>query len=150
MTDWVTFEGQFRPLEWGRSTYTILRLPDDVMAALGQPKRVEGEIGDHPVNLAPTRAPVVDEAFLWAGKAFLDASGLQPGEVVSVRLRPADPNVVEVPPELSIALRAADKTSAWEALSPGKRRGLLHRIETAKRPATRDKRIAEVLGALDR
>ncbi len=25
--DWVTFEGRVEPLTWGRSTYTILRLP---------------------------------------------------------------------------------------------------------------------------
>ncbi len=35
--DWVTFEGRVEPLTWGRSTYTILRLPPEAAAALHPP-----------------------------------------------------------------------------------------------------------------
>ena len=42
----------------------------------------------------------------------------------------------------AVALRAADVTTAWEALTPGKRRGLLYHIDTAKTAPTRAKRIA--------
>tara|TARA_R110002072_G_scaffold14284_1_gene59538 strand:- start:362 stop:565 length:204 start_codon:yes stop_codon:yes gene_type:complete len=38
-------------------------------------------------------------------------------------------------------------TAAWEALTPGKRRGLLHPISSAKRAETRAKRIANLTGA---
>lgn len=82
---WITFEGQIEPLEWGRATYTILRLPEEVDAALGHPKRVEGGIADHPVSLAPSRAPVIEDRFLWTGKSLLHQIGIKPGEIVEIR-----------------------------------------------------------------
>lgn len=148
MSDWVQFEGHVTPMEWGTSVYTVLPLPDQIVAKLGNPKRVEGEIADHPINLAVTRAPVIDTAYLWTGKSLLSEIGIEPGEPVDVRLRPADPNVVETPPEIATALREADCTAAWEALSPGKRRGLIHTVETAKRAETKAKRIAALLEGL--
>ncbi|MEM7491129.1 MAG: YdeI/OmpD-associated family protein [Pseudomonadota bacterium] len=144
----VTFEGRIEPLEWGRATYTILRLPDDVVAALGNPKRVEGEVGDHPVNLGLARADVVEGVFLWTGKAFLNAADLMPGEVLEVRLRPADPEGVDVPADVSAALRTAGRMADWQALTPGRRRGLLHAVTTAKRPETRTRRIAKLISEI--
>lgn len=150
MTGWQAFEGVVEPLVWGRATYTILRLPDDVAAALlaAGAARVEGEIAEHPVNLGLSRAPVVEGLFLWAGQSLLDRTGITPGERVEVRLRPAASDAVDTPEDLAAALRRADRTAAWEALTPGKRRGLIYRISTAKTSATRDKRIADVIAGL--
>ncbi|MEO1613952.1 MAG: YdeI/OmpD-associated family protein, partial [Pseudomonadota bacterium] len=136
MTGYVHFEARIEPMEWGRSVYTVLPLPSEIMRALGDPKRVEGEIADYPVNLAPSRAPaeVFEGAFLWTGKSLLREAGVVPGELVDVRLRPADPNAVELPGDVSAALREADATAVWEALTPGRRRSLLQSVVTAKRP----------------
>jgi Bacteriocin-protection, YdeI or OmpD-Associated/Domain of unknown function (DUF1905) len=148
MADFVTFDGQITPLEWGKSTYTILRLPPDVVLSLGATKRVEGEINDHPVNLALTRAPVCPDVFLWAGQSLLDRIGIAPGEAVEVRLRPAPNTLVDVPDDITLALRQGDATVEWEALTPGKQRGLLYQISTAKTEATRAKRILSMIAAL--
>lgn len=150
MSDYHAFEGRVEPVEWGSSTYTILRLPSEVETALVAEgaKRVEGEINDHPVNLALTRAPVVEGAFLWAGKTLLDAAGIEPGERIDVRLRKTDPDVVDVPGDVTAALHSAGATAAFEALTPGKKRGALHQIETAKRAETRAKRIAAMIAEL--
>lgn len=148
MNGWVTFEGRVVPLAWGRSTYTILPLPDDMAAALGPCRRVEGEIAEHPVNLALSRAPVVEGAFLWAGQSLLDRIGISPGEPVEVRLRPAPDDRVDVDPDIEAALRAGGMAAAWEALTPGKRRGLLYQVATAKTEATRQKRIAKLVDDL--
>jgi hypothetical protein len=148
MSDYVTFDGRITPLEWGKSTYTILRLPADVVLALGATKRVEGEINDHPVNLALTRAPVCPDVFLWAGQSLLDRIGIVPGEVVEVRLRPAPDTLVDVPGDVTLALRHGDAMAEWEALTPGKQRGLLYQISTAKTAATRDKRILSMIAVL--
>lgn len=150
MSDWLAFEGRITPLEWGRATYTILRLPPEVaatLAALGA-RRVEGEINDQPVNLALSRAPVVEGVFLWTGQSLLDRLGLAPGEPLEVRLRPAPAGDVETPEDLALALRQGEASAAWEALSAGKRRGLLYRIDTARTAPTRAKRIAEVVAGL--
>ncbi len=145
MSDYVIFEGVVEPMVWGTSTYTILRLPADIVIALGPTKRVEGEVNDHPVNLALTKVPVMDGVFLWAGKSLLDRIGVLPGEPVEVRLRPAADDRVDLPDDVAVALRTADVIAAWQALTPGKRRGLLYQIDTAKTAATRAKRIAAVI-----
>jgi hypothetical protein len=144
----VTFDAVVEPLDWGR-TYTIVRLPPEVATALGDARRVDGEFAEHPVNLAITRAPVVDGPFLWAGKSLLTRAGLVPGQVFEARLRPAPDDAVETPQDVLNALRSGGVLDAWEALTPGRRRGLLYRIDTAKRPETRAKRITEVVNALD-
>jgi Bacteriocin-protection, YdeI or OmpD-Associated len=150
MTGWVSFEGRVEPLVWGRSTYTILRLPTDavtVLVAQGA-KRVEGEMNDHPVNLALTRAPDVDGVFLWTGLSLMDQVGIELGEMIEVRLRPAPDDAVETPGDVDLALRAADALEFWDALTPGKRRGLLYQVNTAKTAPTRAKRIAALMTML--
>ena len=149
MSDWVTFEGRVEPLAWGRSTYTILRLPEDAVTALGKSRRVEGEIAEHPVNLALSRAPVVEGVFLWTGQSLLDRIGITPGELVEVRLRPAPDDRVDLDPDIEAALRSGGVLDQWEALTPGKRRGLLYQISTAKTEKTRLSRIAKLVGSLE-
>lgn len=148
MTGWVAFEGRVEPLTWGRATYTILRLPDDVLRSLGKTRRVEGEIAEHPVNLALSRAPVVEGVFLWTGQSLLDRIGIQPGEPVEVRLRPAPDDRVDLDPDIEAALRAGGVMAAWEALTPGKRRGLLYQVATARTEPTRLKRIQRLVDDL--
>jgi Bacteriocin-protection, YdeI or OmpD-Associated len=150
VTAYLTFEGRVETVQWGRATYTILRLPPDVEVALTalRAKRVEGEMNDHPVNLALTRAPVVDGVFLWAGQSLLDRAGIIPGEQIEVRLRPVPGDLVDVPEDVTAALRQAGLTTRWDALTPGKRRGMLYQVETAKTSATRLKRIAALVGII--
>jgi hypothetical protein len=148
VSNWVTFEAAVEPLVWGRATYTILRLPAAVVQALGPCRRVEGEIAEHPVNLAPTRAPVVEGVFLWAGQSLLDRIGIAPGERVEVRLRPAPDDRVDLDPDIEAALRLGGVWDRWESLTPGKRRGMLYQISTAKTDPTRQKRLQHLIRAL--
>ncbi|MEL6452421.1 MAG: YdeI/OmpD-associated family protein [Pseudomonadota bacterium] len=147
--DWHAFEAVIEPLEWGASTYTILRLPDDILAALPKgTKRIEGEFADHPVNLALTKAPVINGTFVYTGKAFLRDTGLTVGEPFEARIRPVDPNLVEVPADVTAALHAAGRSTDWAALTPGQQRGKLHLVNSAKRADTRAKRIAKLIAEL--
>ncbi len=150
MSDYVTFEAHITPMRWGEAIYTVVPLPSDVLHALGSTRRVEGEFNDHPVNLAISKAPadVIETPFLWAGKSLLDRIGLEPGEVFEARLRPAPDDAVDVPTDVTNALRSAGLTDAWEAMTPGKKRSALYPVETAKRPETRAKRIAKLLASL--
>jgi hypothetical protein len=150
MTDWVCFEAAVEPLVWGRATFTILRLPPEVAQVLQEAgaRRVEGEIAEHPVNLALSRAPEVDGVFLWAGKSLLDRLGAKPGERLEVRLRAAPPDAVDTPKDVEAALHRAGKTAAWQRLTPGKKRAALYQIDTAKTGATRAKRIAAIIEGL--
>jgi len=148
MQEYVCFEGAVQPMPWGDKVYTVLPLPDEVVQALGKTKRVEGEIAETPVNLALTKAPIIDQTFVYTGKTLLAEVGIAPGDVVEVRLRPAPDADVEVPTDVIAAVRAAGRLERWEALTPGKQRGLLHQINTAKRAETRAKRIAKMVADL--
>ena len=150
MTDYLTFDATVEPLEWGKSVYTILRLPDWVAEDLTncKAKRVEGEINEYPVNLALTKAPPVSGLFLYTGKDLMTKANITPGDRFEVRLRPADPNRVDLPTDVQNALRSSGKTEIWNTLPPGKRRGLLHTIATAKRPETRAKRVGALMAQL--
>ncbi|KIC51988.1 YdeI/OmpD-associated family protein [Tateyamaria sp. ANG-S1] len=147
--NWIWFEGVIEPLEWGKNTYTILRLPDDVIAALPpKTKRIEGEFGDVPINLALTKAPVLDGTFVYAGKTFLRDSGLDVGLPFDARIRPVDPTLVEVPEDVMAAIRGAGRSADWTSLTPGQQRAKLHLVNTAKRADTRAKRIAKLISEL--
>ncbi|MEO0402674.1 MAG: YdeI/OmpD-associated family protein [Pseudomonadota bacterium] len=147
--DWIYFDGVIEPMEWGKNTYTVLRLPDAVMAELPKgTKRIEGEFGDFPINLALTKAPVISGTFVYTGKTVLRDSGLEVGVPFDARVRAVDPNVVEVPDDVVAAIRAADRSAAWAALSPGQQRGRLHLVNTAKRADTRLKRITALIADL--
>lgn len=147
MSDYLSFEGQIIPMVWGKSTYTVLPLPSEIASSFEEQnaKRVEGEINDYPINLALTKAPVIDGVFVYTGKDLLKRIGVEPGTPLDVRLRPAPADQVDLPADVATALRAADMTAQWERLSPGKRRGALHQIASAKRAETRAKRIARML-----
>ncbi|MEO0379277.1 MAG: YdeI/OmpD-associated family protein [Pseudomonadota bacterium] len=147
--DWQTFDAMIEPMEWGKNTYTILRIPGDVMAALPQgTRRVEGEFGDFPINLALTKAPVIEGTFVYTGKTFLKDSGLEPGEVFEARIRSVDADQVDMPEDVSAALRAAGRSADWDALTAGNQRGRLHAVNTAKRTDTRARRITKLISEL--
>ncbi|WP_299368099.1 YdeI/OmpD-associated family protein [uncultured Tateyamaria sp.] len=150
MTDpWIYFDGVIEPMEWGKNTYTILRLPDEALSELPKgTKRIEGEFGDFPINLALTKAPVIDATFVYTGKTFLRESGLEVGAPFDARIRAVDPTIVETPEDVAAALRSAGRSDAWAALSPGQQRGRLHLVNSAKRADTSTKRIAKLIAEL--
>ncbi|MEM6577850.1 MAG: YdeI/OmpD-associated family protein [Pseudomonadota bacterium] len=150
MSEWLSFVGRIQPMEWGKSTYTVLRIPDEIVASLKDlgAKRVEVELNDHPFNMALTKSPALSGTYVYAGKTVLRAAGISPGEEIDVRLRKVDPDLVEVPNDVMLAIRDADLSEAWSALTPGKQRGLLHAINSAKRAVTRTKRIIELIAIL--
>ena len=150
MDEWIEFEGRVAPMVWGKNTYTILPIPPDVIdqLALGGGKRVELEINDQSFELSLTKAPVLAETFVYTGKRILTATAVTPGELLSLRIRGSDPNKVDLSDDVRAMLIAGEVLAAWEALSPGKRRGLLHPIQTAKRPETRRARIQHLCAYL--
>lgn len=150
MSDYLSFEGEIISMPWGDSVYTVLPVPDDIAEILAtqNARRIEGEINDHPINLALTKAPVIDGTFLWTGKSLLREIGISPGEPLEIRLRRAPDDAVDVPEDIMLALRQAEALDVWDALTPGKQRSLLYQIKTAKRAETRIKRIAKMIAEI--
>ena len=132
--------------------YRVVFLPQDFEEQLPfdeYPRlRIDGEIGDVPVNSA--WIPTGDgRRYLIVAPEVLKAAGLSIGDRVTVRFRIADQNHVDVPRALELAIAASrEAATAWEELTPGKKRALAHHVGSAKTDATRAKRVAQAVAAL--
>jgi hypothetical protein len=83
-------------------------------------------------------------------KDIREKIGKQPGDTVHVTLaEDTEPRVVEVPPDLRIALEAdAEAAATFDRLSYTHRREYVQWIEDAKREETRRNRVAKAVGML--
>ena len=142
------FEAVVDTLDYEKYLYSVIYLPAEIAARLPltvHPRlRVEGEINEYPFSGA--FIPSSQGHHLILGAARLTAMGLKVGMPVELRFNIADQDGVDVPDELLAAL-FADKAAkqAWEALTPGKQRGLAYFVGSAKTEATREKRAQEIV-----
>ncbi|MFE7846673.1 YdeI/OmpD-associated family protein [Microbacterium sp. NPDC057407] len=143
-------DGFVEPMLWGTSTYAIIRMPTALVAAAqaAGTRRVGGTLDEVEVNLALTRAPVIDDTFVWSGASLLRRMRLEPGDPVRGWLAPVDPDFVLVPSDVAAAFDAAGARDAWEGLPPAKRRQRLVPVESAATAATRARRIDALVSAL--
>lgn len=131
--------------------YTVVFIPSEMTAELPlktYPRlRVSGEVQDHPIEASLT--PVRGRWYILLSKRILNAIDARVGDLVNVRFNVSDQDAVEIPPYLSDALDAhPTERTLWNAATPGKRRGLAHRVASAKTDSTRQKRVEEVFGIL--
>ncbi|MEM1302983.1 MAG: YdeI/OmpD-associated family protein [Pseudomonadota bacterium] len=133
--------------------YTVVFLPDSVIADLPDPPssrpRVVGEICGRPFKggIHPTSD---GRAYLIVNKTRQKEAGVTLGDPVHVAFRPDDPDSVDVPPALQSALLDdEDARAVWDGLSPGTKRGFAHKVASAKTAPTIQKRVVEVLAALE-
>ncbi|MFV0533113.1 MAG: YdeI/OmpD-associated family protein [Cumulibacter sp.] len=83
-------------------------------------------------------------------KAARTALGVKIGDTVTATIQlDAAERTVEVPPELAAALEGAPGAhSAFDALSYTKRKEHARSVAEAKKPETRDRRIAKIIASL--
>ena len=96
-------------------------------------------------TVLPLSAGVADH-FLALGAKRVE--GVIHGEPAELRLRPAPNDAVDLAPDVQPALVIGAVLEGWNALTPGKRRGLLYHIDTAKTEPTRKRRIAALAKSL--
>ncbi|MEM1027213.1 MAG: YdeI/OmpD-associated family protein [Planctomycetota bacterium] len=157
------FEGEVVEYDVGsqRYVYTVVWLPESLHAALplkAFPRlRVTGEMNE--IEFASALMPVPGATvpgskgqrrwYLLLSKKQLQAMDAALGSVLRVRFRVDDQEAVDVPAVLASALKAnAQMRGLWEALTPGKQRGLAYRVASAKRAETQGKRVTEVFEIL--
>jgi hypothetical protein len=108
--------------------------------------RFEGEIDEVSVSLA--WQPKDGRHYAMLSPDIRKATRLSVGEEVTLRFRLVDDAEVDVPPDLGAALaRSTRHRKLWEALTPGKQRGLVYTVTTAKTAPTRLKRIDALMAA---
>lgn len=150
-----------------RYVYTVLWLPEalhDRLPLDAHPRlRVEGEMNEVPFESALMPVPgsaapggestserrwyllLSDRRLRAMAKAVDREAPLRDGDTVQVMFRIAEQNAVDLPPALAMALAQNQAMQArWDELTPGRQRGLSHRVATAKRPDTQQRRVNEV------
>lgn len=134
-----------------RYVYTVVFLPDALKRALPldeHPRlRIIGEIEQYPFRASLT--PVRGEWYVLLSQALLKAIDKAVGDPAALRFRIDDQDAVDVPDELQAALATnSAMRELWEAKTAGKQRALAYRVQSAKRPETRQRRIQEVFEIL--
>ena len=137
------FEAVLQPDPTG--TGTFIRVPRELNAKLGlqgRPK-VRAVLAGHPYR--GSLMPAGDGTFvLGVLKAIQESARVTRGDRITVELElDTAPRVIEPPPEIA-RLLARDRriAAAWEALSYTNKRELASGITEAKRPETRERRVA--------
>lgn len=147
---WVEVEASLELLAWGRNTYVVIRLPAELEAACraARTRRVGGTVDGVEVNLGVNRADVLPDAFVYAGRPLQRRVGAVAGDVVTLRLRPADPDLVPLPADVRRALADAGRLDAFEERRPAERRRLLAEVDAAATETTRQRRVSALVRAL--
>jgi hypothetical protein len=138
-------------LEAGRGGGAMVLVPPDIATALGglRQMRVVGTLNR--VRYQSSVMPYGGRGlFLGVHKATREAAGVMPGEPVHVVVsRDERPRVVDIPAELAAALAAdAAARTAFDRLSFTNRKEMAGSVAEAKRPETRERRLAAAMARL--
>ena len=138
-------------LEATGGTTTGFVVPVDVVEALGGGRRprVVATVAGH--SWRTSIASMGGRFLLGASAAVRDAAGIAAGEThtVAVELDTA-PRTVDVPEDLAAALAASTAAAAaWQGLSYSEQRQRVEAVLGAKKPETRERRVAATIEKLE-
>ena len=145
----ASFKAVLQPDPTGSGTFILV--PRELNATLGlkgRPK-VQAVIAGHPYR--GSLMPMGDGTFcLGVLKAIQQAAGVQRGDTITVELElDTAPRVIAPPADLARALASDRKAaSSWEKLSYTNRRKMARGLEEAKKPETRERRLAAAIEKL--
>jgi hypothetical protein len=143
----VKFEGVLTPTPRGGGG-CFVPIPADVASKLGLKgfPKIQSIIAGTPYR--GSLMPRGDGTYcLGVTKSIYEGAGLGFGDSIAVELElDTAPRTVVVPTDLAIALKKDKKAAAaWEALSYTNRKEHARALEEAKRPETRERRLANTL-----
>ena len=129
---------------------TGLRVPSDVVAALGKGKRPPVYVTVNGYTYRSTVAAYGEVFMLPLAKKHRAAAGVEAGDIVAVIVElDEDERVVEVPPELAAALAASpEATERYGALSYSHQRRWAEHVDGSKSAETRERRAAKAVEEL--
>lgn len=131
-------------------TATGIRVPDDVVAALGGGRRIPVSVTINGTFYASTIATMAGEPMIPVSAEIRAAAGIAAADIIAVELERDDtPRTVDVPAELADALQAdSAAASRFAALSYSNQRRHVLSITGARTNQTRTRRIQRVLDEL--
>lgn len=131
---------------------TGFAVPEAVVEALGGGRRptVTATVNDH--TWRTSIASMKGRFLLGASAAVRQAAGIAAGQTLTVTVElDSAPRTVEVPAELAAALAdRPDAAAAWDRLSYSHQRAHVEAIAAAKKPETRERRVAGAIAMLTR
>jgi len=129
---------------------TGLRVPSEVIAALGTQKRPRVRVSLNGYTYRSTVAPYGDVFMLPLSQEHRAAAGVSAGDEVEVTIElDLEPRTIEVPDDLRAALsEKPGATEAFEALAFSRRKEFVRQVEEAKAQETRQRRIAKIVSDL--
>ena len=146
----LTFEGVLTATPRGGGG-TLIPIPREVAAELGLngfPK-IQAVIAGTPYR--GSLMPMGDGTFcLGVLKSIQAAAGVGVGDRITVLIElDTAPRTVEAPPDLAKALASDEKiAAAWERLSFTNQKEMARSLEEAKKPETRERRLAAAIAKL--
>jgi hypothetical protein len=136
------------PLILSGKTSTGVRIPDEVVAALGTSRKpaVKATVNGH--TWRSSIAFMGGEFWLGISAENREAAGVKAGDLIEVDLElDTEPRVLEIPADLAEALEREPEAKAYfESLSYSNRRRHVLAIEGAKAAETRQRRIEKSVG----
>jgi bacteriocin resistance YdeI/OmpD-like protein/uncharacterized protein DUF1905 len=131
------------------SSAPVVIVPFDVKAVYGL-ARPKVKVTVNGVTLRTTVAVYGGRSYIGFRKDICEAAGLQRGKAITVSIEPdTEPRVVDVPDDLAGALaKHASARQRFEALSYSHQREHATWVAEAKKPETRERRIARVIDML--
>lgn len=130
---------------------TGIRVPVEVIAALGSGKRPKVKITLNGYTYRSTVAPYAGDVYMLPlSQEHRAAAGVKAGDEVEVTLElDTEPRTVELPDDLRAALsNKAGAPEAFEAASYTRRKEYVRQVTEAKAQETRERRIAKIVAEL--
>ena len=146
----VRFKGMLTPTPRGGGG-TLVPIPKEVATKLGlkgMPK-IKAVIAGTPYR--GSLMPMGDGTYcLGVLKSIQEAAGVGAGESISIDIElDTAPRTVEMPPDLANKIAHDNKAiAAWDALSFTNKKEMARSLEEAKRPETRERRLAQAVESL--
>lgn len=137
--------------EAGIGTWTYVTVPPETAARLGAAARVPVVAEVEGVSFTGSVMTGREQSrYLVVNRSVRDRAGVTEGDTVSVRLRvDTAERRVEAPDDLTEALAAAPAARrTYESLSYSRQKEYVTWLEAAKRPETRQRRLAKALDLL--
>ncbi len=138
-------------IDYGRMEYRVIYLPGDLVSRLhfdkGQRLRICGTLNGTMISAAIN--PSKNGHYILVSKKLQQSCALKVGDAVFMEFTTASAEAVDIPAELERALWANDAAlRAWNLLTPGKKRGHCHTVNSAKLIKTKQRRIEDLIDLL--
>lgn len=132
--------------------YCAIPVPANITEALGTKSAVlvmarVNDSAPFKVSLFPVGG---GRHFIRVRKQVRKEAHLNEGDRVLVQITVLDRADIEIPKDLSVALRGKNALASFNALTPGKRNYMIRRIDDASKAETRAKRVLEVVEEISR